>query len=121
MPVVRRTDLDYAALPGRLSADPVPAEIGADYSVRVVRVPPGPRTPHLHPHSDEVTYVVSGTGSAWEGDIRTAVGPGDIVFVPRGAAHATVANGDEELVLLCFFPLPDLASNLVELDGPLRS
>ena len=121
MPVVRSTDIDFAQLPGRLSADPVPAGLGADYSVRVVRVPPGPRTPHLHPHSDEVTYVVSGSGNAWEGDTCTPVSAGDVVLVPQGAPHATVAQGDQELVLLCFFPRPDLAGNLVELDGPLRS
>ncbi|MGH3348808.1 MAG: cupin domain-containing protein, partial [Nocardioides sp.] len=118
MPVVRHDDLDFARLPGRTSADPVPSGLGDDYSVRVVRVPVGTRTPHLHPHSDEVTYVVSGSGNAWEGDQCTPVGPGDLVFVPRGTAHATVATGHEDLVLLCFFPRPDLAGNLVELDGP---
>jgi mannose-6-phosphate isomerase-like protein (cupin superfamily) len=120
VPVVRSTDLDFTQLPGRRSADPVPAGLGADYAVRVVRVPPGPRTPHLHPHSDEVTYVVSGHGHAWEGDSRTPVGPGDTLFVARGVPHATVADGEEELVLMCFFARPDLADNLVELDGPLR-
>ena len=118
MPIVRSTDLDFARLPGRLSADPL---VGgdADYSVRVVRVPPGARTPHLHPHSDEVTYVVSGHGHAWEGDMCTAVGAGDLVVVPRGAPHATVAHGDQDLVLLCFFPRADLPTNYIELDGPL--
>ncbi len=86
VPVVRSTDLDFARLPGRLSADPVPAGRGADYSVRVVRVPPGPRTPHLHPHSDEVTYVVSGSGNAWEGDICTPVSPGDLSSGAPGRA-----------------------------------
>jgi quercetin dioxygenase-like cupin family protein len=119
--VVRAPDVEYAALPGRLSANPVPAPLGADYSVRLVRVPPGPRTPHRHPHTDEVTYVVSGAGTAWEGDRPTVVGPGDLVFVPRDVPHATVAHAGQELVLLCFFPAGDLSSNLVELDGPVRS
>lgn len=121
MPVVRAAEFEYAALPGRQSADPVPPGMGSDYSVRVVRVPPGPRTPHLHPHTDEVTYVVSGTGVAWEGDLPTPVGPGDLVFVPRGVDHATVTYDDAGLVLLCFFPRSDLAGNVLELDGPLRA
>ena len=121
MPVVRAADLSYDQLPGRLSADPVPSGMGSDYSVRLVRVPPGPRAPHRHPHTDEVTYVVSGSGTAWEGDEPHAVGPGDLVFVPRDTPHATVTQGDEDLVLLCFFPCADLSGNLVELDGPLRA
>jgi mannose-6-phosphate isomerase-like protein (cupin superfamily) len=121
VPVVRRTDLDFVELPGRFSADPVPSGLGEDYSVRVVRVPPGPRRPHLHPHSDEVTYVVSGRGTAWEGDASTKVAAGDVVFVPRSVPHVTVAQGDEDLVLLCFFARADLAGNSVELDGPLRT
>ena len=84
-------------------------------------MPPGPRTPHLHPHSDEVTYVVSGSGHAWEDDVCTPIGPGDLVLVPQGAAHASVAHGEDDLVLLCFFPRPHLADNLVELDGPVRA
>ncbi len=120
MPVIRHHDLDFAELPGRSSADPLPPGVGSDYAVRVVHVPPGSRTPHRHPHSDEVTYVVSGSGNAWEEDRSTPVGPGDLIVVPRGAAHATVAHGDEELVLLCFFPRGDLSGNLVELDGPIR-
>jgi quercetin dioxygenase-like cupin family protein len=125
VPVVRRSDVELVALPGRASGDPVPAGLGDGYSVRVVRVPAGPRTPHLHPHSDEVTYVVTGTGTAYEGagdgaDLTpTRVGPGDTIVVPRGAPHATVADDGGELELLCFFPRGDLADNLVELDAPL--
>lgn len=153
MPVVRRSDVSLVDLPGRRSGDPVPPGLGAEYAVRLVRVPPGPRTPHLHPHSDEVTYVVAGTGTAYEAPAdsgssptddssaarftATRIGPGDTIFVPRGAPHATVADpstddgddGDDAddaddadkdagLELLCFFPLPDLSTNLVELDTP---
>ncbi len=120
MPVVRRDEVAYVDLPGRRTADPVPAGLGAGYAVRMVRVPAGPRTPHLHPHSDEVTYVVSGSGTAWENDVATPVAPGDTIFVPRGAPHVTVARDGDELVLLCFFAHGDLADNTVELDEPLR-
>jgi quercetin dioxygenase-like cupin family protein len=120
MPVIRVDALRFRDLPGRRSADPVPPGLGGDYSVRIVTVPPGPRNPHRHPASDEVTYVASGQGVAWEGDESTGVGPGDLLVIPRGIPHATVAHGDAGLVLVCFFPSPDLASNLEELSGPLR-
>lgn len=121
MPVVRGAGLDYLALPGRRSADPLGgAVVDSGASVRVVRIAPGPRTPHVHPLSAEVAYVVEGTGTAWEADEPTEVRPGDLLVVAPGVPHATVARGPGELVLVCFFPHPDLAGNLDELTGPLR-
>ncbi len=122
MPVVPTGALRFAELAGRLSADPLASvDDPGGCSVRVVRVPPGPRTPHRHPHSVEVVYVAEGTGRVWEGDRVTAVGPGDVVLVPSGTPHATVATGSSDLLLVCFFPHPDLAANLEELAGPTRS
>lgn len=118
MVVFQGSGLVFRELTGRLSADPLPA--GAPCSMRVVRIAPGPRTPHRHPHSVEVVYVVEGTGTTWEDDVPSRVVPGDVVLVPAGVAHATVADGPDELVLACFFPHPDLSANLEELDGPLR-
>lgn len=120
MPVIPAAALDYKDLPGRLSADPREGQPDADYSVRIVRIPPGPRTPHLHPRSDEVTYVAAGTGTAWEDAMPTEVGPGDLLVIPRGVPHATVA-GASGLLLVCFFPDGDLGTNLVELSEPERS
>ncbi|GFG51136.1 hypothetical protein CQY20_02440 [Mycolicibacterium agri] len=120
MPVIPADTLHFLDLPGRLSADPVPDGYGMGYSVRVVRVPPGPRNPHRHPATDEVTYIAEGRGVAWEDDKGTEVKVGDLLVIPRGIPHATVAHGDTDLVLVCFFPAGDLASNLEELPGPLR-
>jgi quercetin dioxygenase-like cupin family protein len=120
MPVVPGGSLDFTALPGRFSADPIPPGLDVGASARVVWIGPGPRTPHVHPHSAEVVYVVEGTGTAWEDDVPTRVGPGDLVVVPAGVPHATVASGPGDLVLVCFFPHPDLAANIEELPGPER-
>jgi quercetin dioxygenase-like cupin family protein len=117
MPVVRSAALEFTQLSGRQSADPLPRGLLTDSSVRVVRVPPGPRTPHRHPGSSEVVYVVAGTGVAWEDGQRTSVAAGDVVAIPRGVPHATVA-GESGLLLVCFFPDPDLGSNLEELLAP---
>jgi len=120
VPVVRAAALVFHDLPGRRAADPLPDDAGTEASVRVVRITPGPRRPHMHPHSAEVVYVAEGTGTAWEGDIATHVSAGDLVIVPRGVPHATVATGQDDLVLVCFFPHPDLPSNILELSGPVR-
>lgn len=121
MPVVPTGSLQFDALPGRLSANPLPPGLDVGASARVVRIAPGPRTPHVHPRSAELVYVAGGTGTAWEGDVPTRVGEGDLVVVPAGVPHATVASGTSDLVLVCFFPHPDLAANIEELAGPVRT
>jgi quercetin dioxygenase-like cupin family protein len=117
--VVDGSALQFRELVGRLSADPLPTG-AAPCSMRVVRIGPGPRAPHLHPHSVEVMYVVAGTGTTWEDHVPSRVKAGDVVLVPQGVPHVSVADGPDELVLVCFFPHPDLAANVEELDGPLR-
>ena len=120
MPVVRRGDIPFAELVGRRSGDPLAGLEPSGCSVRVVLVAPGPRTPHRHPHSAEAIHVVRGNGEHWQGDQRTAVGPGDVVLVPAGVPHVTVTAGPADMELVCFFPHPDLAANTEELPGPVR-
>lgn len=119
MPHISTDDVTFAQLAGRLSANPFP-DLLNDTTVRVVRVPPGPRTPHRHPRSSEIVYVAQGGGTAWEDGRRTDVTAGDLLAIPPGVPHATVA-GDDGLLLVCFFPDADLASNLEELSEPLVS
>lgn len=120
MPVFRNRDLHFADLLGRQSANPLPPGVADPCSVRVVHVLPGPRTPHRHPHSCEVMYVVEGEGRFWEGDHASPVVAGDLAVVPPDVSHATVCTSSSGLVLVCFFPHPDLAANLEELAGPVR-
>lgn len=117
MPVLRAQDQQFADLPGRVSANPLPAGLDTGCSVRIVRIAPGTRTPHRHPRSAEIVYVARGRGVAWEAGTSSPVAAGDVIAIPRGVPHATAA-ADNELVLVCFFPDGDLASNLEELDGP---
>ncbi len=118
MRVVRASELRFGQLPGRRSADPFEGR-EEDVSVRFARLSPGPRAPHRHPHSVEVIYVVEGEGTHWQEGETERVGPGDVVLVPRGAAHATIPAGDEGMLLYCVFPVGTLAGNVEELDEPL--
>lgn len=120
MPVFRSSDFRFAGLVGRTSANPLPPGTAEPCSVRLVRIRPGPRTPHRHPHSCEIVYVAEGEGRVWEGDDARRVFAGDLVVVPPGVAHATVCTGPSDLVLVCFFPHPNLSRNLEELAGPVR-
>ncbi len=104
----------YADLPGRRSGDPLAGAATAS-SLRIVELVPAPgRRPHRHPHSEEVVYVRAGRGVVWIDGEVSEVGPGSVVVVPRGAAHATIPA--EPMELVCFFPHPDLAANIEELD-----
>lgn len=119
MTVRRAGELDFRELPGRWSADPFPDD-DAPVSVRVVRILPGvDRTPHRHPHSCEVVHVIEGRGTMWRDGTTVELAAGDVVLIPAGLPHATVARGGE-LRLVCFFPHPDLAGNTEELDGVIR-
>jgi quercetin dioxygenase-like cupin family protein len=119
MTVRRGSELDFRELPGRWSADPF-ADDETPVSVRVVRIAPNvDRSPHRHPHSCEVVYVAQGSGTMWRNGTTTDLAAGDIVLIPAGMPHATIATGGE-LRLVCFFPHPDLASNTDELDGIIR-
>ncbi len=44
--------------------------------------------PHLHRFADEAFYLLDGEAEFVAGDIRAAIRPGSLVFVPRGTVHA---------------------------------
>lgn len=119
MIIARPEDLEFASLPGRCSADPFAGGAEAvGMSVRMVRISAdGPRSPHRHPRSAEAVYVVEGNGRAWVDGEVVPVAAGDTFLVPRGVPHATVPADDGELLLVCFFPDDDLATNTEELPG----
>ena len=103
-----------AQLEGRRSGDPL-ADLDSESSVRIVDLDPGSaRTAHRHPHSEEIVVVVSGSGNCWIDGARIAVGPGDVVRIPAGAAHATIPASP--MRLHCFFPHPDLDENMETTD-----
>ena len=61
---------------------------------------------HIHDESEDVFFVLEGSGWFQEDKKRTPIGPGDVVFVPAGEQHGTVAGPDGMLVISCQGP-PD--------------
>jgi len=43
---------------------------------------------HFHSNTDEVQYIVEGSGTAWLGDSRREIRPGMLIIIPRGTHHA---------------------------------
>ena len=76
-------------------------------------VPAGTKsTFHLHHHSDEVAYVLSGEVTFKIGDEVTVGGPGTCAFMPRGVPHAWKSTGAETGRVL-FLYTPAKAGGLI--------
>jgi mannose-6-phosphate isomerase-like protein (cupin superfamily) len=43
---------------------------------------------HLHPKTDEIQYIIEGSGSMWLGGERRDFKPGTLIIVPKGTPHA---------------------------------
>jgi mannose-6-phosphate isomerase-like protein (cupin superfamily) len=71
-------------------------------SLAEARLPPGGQTtPHYHPKTEEIYYILSGNGRMQIGDEVRPVGPGDAIAIPPGAIHTIENTGAEVLKFLC--------------------
>jgi quercetin dioxygenase-like cupin family protein len=71
------------------------AEAGGAMMVLEDRVVRGKTTPlHLHPHEDELLYVLEGELIAHIGGKEHHVGQGGMVFFPRGVAHSFLVTSE---------------------------
>ena len=41
---------------------------------------------HMHPNTNEIQYILEGTGTIWLGEKEVRVKPGDLVVIPKGTA-----------------------------------
>ena len=55
---------------------------GATVSIQDGNVPK-----HMHPNTNEMQFILEGTGTIWLGDKEVQVKPGDLVVIPKGTAH----------------------------------
>lgn len=74
----------------------------AEQSLAEATLEPGQATErHYHRVSEEIYFVLKGSGRMEvDGDTR-AVRPGDAVLIPAGAWHTLENNGSSELRILC--------------------
>jgi quercetin dioxygenase-like cupin family protein len=107
-------------LPGRTSYEILSgAHNAAGVTFRLVEIPapaPGdkPRGMHRHANFEECIYVLSGQGTSYAGHDVQPVKAGDTIHIPAGEPHVTRNTGTEPLVLLCFFPVGDVAHGTKE-------
>ena len=71
-------------------------------SLAEARLQPGGRTtPHYHPLTEEIYYVLEGTGRMRIGQEMRNVGSGDAIAIPPGAVHTIENTGAVTLKFLC--------------------
>ncbi len=81
-------------------------------SVELARYPnPEPKMPHK---TDELYYIISGSGMAHVGSERFAIEKGDVIFVEQGVEHDFFDIEDEITALVIFASSEDsvLGQNL---------
>jgi mannose-6-phosphate isomerase-like protein (cupin superfamily) len=70
-------------------------EAGANIAIQTGTVPK-----HYHNATDEVQYIVAGSGTEWLGGRQVDIKPGTLLVIPRGTVHGgqIVASGDLRLI-----------------------
>jgi uncharacterized cupin superfamily protein len=112
----KRGEAKELGLPGRKAVEIVSGERGArGVTLRIVEIPavrPGDalRTAHHHSDFEECIYTLSGQGTTFADSGEYAMRPGDTLLMAPGEKHVTRNTGREPLVLLCFFPVADIAA-----------
>ena len=118
--VLTQSEAKSMGLPGRKSLEIVSSEKGSQaVTLRLVEIPvpkPGetPRAPHFHQGFEECIYVMSGEGCTEADSGKHPLRAGDTILIPPGEKHVTRNTGAEPLVLLCFFPVADIAQRTRE-------
>ena len=72
------------------------------------RIKPGKgHTRHNHEDSEEFIYFLEGKANQTieneDGVQEKELGPGEMVYIPQGAYHSTINEGDGDLVFLCCY------------------
>lgn len=113
--LLTQSEAKSMGLPGRKSLEIVSGEKGSQaVTLRLVEIPvpkPGEnlRGPHYHQGFEECIFVMSGEGCTEADSGKYPLRSGDSLLIPSGEKHVTRNTGSEPLVLLCFFPVPDIA------------
>ena len=71
-------------------------------SLAEARMAPGTSTtPHYHPVTEEIYFILEGTARMQIEDTTQSVGRGDSIAIPPGSVHQITNTGRETLRFLC--------------------
>lgn len=107
-------------LPGRKALEIVSGARGSrNVTLRLAEIPvpqtgEQPRVAHQHNDFEECIFVLAGEGTTFADSGEYPLKPGDTLLMPAGEKHVTRNTGKEPLLLLCFFPVPDITTGTRE-------
>lgn len=63
---------------------------------------------HIHPNTNEIQYIVEGSGAMWLGDERKEFKPGTLIIIPKGTPHGgtIVTSGPVKAIAIKIPPQP---------------
>lgn len=63
---------------------------------------------HMHPKTDEIQYILEGTGAMWLGGERKDFKPGTLIIIPKGTAHGgtILTSGPVKAIAIKIPPQP---------------
>jgi mannose-6-phosphate isomerase-like protein (cupin superfamily) len=63
---------------------------------------------HIHPKTDEIQYIIEGSGAMWLGGERHEFKPGTLIIIPKGTAHGgtIVSSGPVKALAIKIPPQP---------------
>ena len=63
---------------------------------------------HMHPKTDEIQYIIEGSGAMWLGEERKEFKAGSLIIIPKGTAHGgtIVASGPVKAIAIKIPPQP---------------
>jgi mannose-6-phosphate isomerase-like protein (cupin superfamily) len=97
--VINADNVEYEKVAWGLTKEIVaPKNMGSQkIKVKITEYLPGyAHRPHVHPHQEEVIFVVSGRGVTETEGGKKEIGPGSVVFVAPGEPHGTYNLSDSE-------------------------
>ena len=91
-----------------------PRTCGSEHlTTTFVRIEPG-GSQRVHTHvPEQIYFIVEGSGRMTVADETETVGPGDCIFIPSGAPHGLVNDGDD---LLKYFSAAAPSFDMEELE-----
>ena len=108
---------------GRLNWLSEPLVTAAErFSCGVVTLEPGKgHVRHNHPYSEEILYVIEGTGiqtvELASGKLEKEIGSGELIHIPTAIYHSTVNNGEGPMKLIAIYAPFGPESELRKMEG----